>query len=107
MVVSITFGEVYMVDRKTKIKLSEEGKKEQKKFFRLCSSLDRKKLTGKEKMTVWDFQRIVFLLEHLELKDMKCMLKESLKNSFLNIQIYRRGLMKGTILLEMRWNKLK
>lgn len=58
-----------MAKNKVKLNLSEEGKREQQKFFRLCSSSDRKKLTGKELMSVGDFERITFLLRHLGLTE--------------------------------------
>lgn len=58
-----------MTEIKMKLNLSEEGKREQQKFFRLCSSSDRKKLTRKEQMSVGDFERITFLLRHLGLTE--------------------------------------
>ena len=58
-----------MAESKVKLNLSEEGKREQQKFFRLCSSSDRNKLTRKEQMSVGDFERITFLLRHLELTE--------------------------------------
>ena len=58
-----------MAESKVKLNLSEEGKREQQKFIRLCSSSDRNKLTRKEQMSVGDFERITFLLRHLELTE--------------------------------------
>lgn len=58
-----------MVEKRMNIKLSSEAQKEKEKFFRLCSSSDKNKLTGKEEMSVNDFQRIMFLLGHLGLNE--------------------------------------
>lgn len=49
--------------------LSDEAKKEQKKFFSLCSRSDHDKLIGKEPMTIEDFERITYLLKVLELEE--------------------------------------
>lgn len=58
-----------MGEQKWNMHLSEKGKNEQKKFFRLCSRADHDKLIGKEPMTIDDFGRILYLLKVLGLEE--------------------------------------
>lgn len=78
-----------MGDRKWKLCLSDAAKKEQKKFFCLCSKSDHNKLIGKEPMTVEDFGRITYLLKVLGLEEYELYVAMKFENQltvYANIQ---------------------
>ena len=52
-----------------KYKLTKESKSQQQKFFRLCSDEYRKKLIGKQVMTVKEFSDIMLILAYAGLED--------------------------------------
>lgn len=49
-----------------KCKLTKIAKSQQQKFFRLCGEKYRRKLIGKDKMTVADFANITLILSYLD-----------------------------------------
>lgn len=51
------------------MKMSKEAKSQQEKFFRACSDSFRRKLTGKEEMTLGAFKEITMILSCLKFED--------------------------------------
>ncbi len=51
------------------MKMSKEAKSQQEKFFRACSDSFRRKLTGKEEMTLGAFKEITMILSCLRFED--------------------------------------